>query len=135
LENTLSCKDVILISDNTTNKIKILAIDDHKPILDLYKMALNKYFDITLCQNFKETTMIESKDFFDFIIMDYHMSDISFSKLLNYVKENFKKAKLILITGSIDIKEIQNLYSKYFLAILPKPLSSYAKLKHVIENN
>jgi DNA-binding NtrC family response regulator len=116
---------------NNDNKAKptIIVIDDIHQIFLLYKYCLSSHFDVISAKSFEELTQIENKENVCAAIMDYHISGESFDHTLSYMKNNFKKAKRILISGHVENLDLDVTYKNHFSGIFSKPLYDYQKFK------
>lgn len=111
--------------EDQKNTQRILAIDDYEPILRLYKVAFEQQYPVDIAKNFIEVKKLGNKENYDFIVTDYNFPDVTFDDLFLYVKENFKKAKVIVVSGTEKISNIEEKYGTDCLAVLSKPVDLF----------
>ena len=92
--------------------IRILAVDDEKPIVELLKLTLNRsgYQCIGAYDDIQAANLIE-KENFDLILLDIMLPGIDGFELMDYIREEKKLATLQDLQYAIesDIEKIRKL--------------------------
>ena len=102
---------------------KVLIVDDDEKNRKLLKDLLTfKGFEVTACENGKETLEKTTSDML-FAILDLRLPDISGYEVAKQLKEKFPKLPLIVYTASPLKEEIERLRkNEIFESILLKPI-------------
>jgi len=103
--------------------MKILIIDDEKPILEsLTGMLKPGGYEVVSFQKPKEAIDTYKQDSFDLVITDYKMPDMNGIEVLETIKKIDPQSRIILLTGYADIENAIAAVNKGAYAFFRKPL-------------
>ncbi len=89
-------------SVETERRLKILLVDDEKPItLSLKKYLESRGHQVTASLKAKEGLKLFRKDKFDLILSDILMPDMDGIELIQKIREKNKNSRIIVMTGQI----------------------------------
>jgi len=77
----------------------VLLVDDEKPLLELYSVALSPYFDVTVATSTKEAGFHLHKKAFKVVISDHLMPGGNGLSFLVDAREEYPDMQRILVTG------------------------------------
>lgn len=84
--------------------IRILIVEDEKPISDLIKMNLvDEGYECTCAYDGREAADIIENTTFDLILLDLMLPEIDGFELLNYI--NYYRIPVIILTAKADVKD------------------------------
>jgi len=84
---------------NAPQKDAILLIDDEKPLLEVFTMALSPYFEIATATSVREADFILHKRAFKVVIADHLMPGGNGMSFLVRAREEYPHMQRILVTG------------------------------------
>jgi DNA-binding NtrC family response regulator len=77
----------------------VLLIDDEKPLLDVYAVALGAQFDVTTAQSAREAEFVLHKQSFKVVVADHLMPGGNGMNFLVRAREEYPHMQRILVTG------------------------------------
>lgn len=80
-------------------KDAILLVDDERPLLDMFRAALEPMFDVTTATNAREADFILQKKPFKVLVADHLMPGGNGMNLLVRAREEFPHMQRVLVTG------------------------------------
>lgn len=106
--------------------ITVLIVDDEKYMVSTYSeyLSLHGIKSFTAYDDCEALTVYE-KTMPDLVLMDKNMPKYDWNYAIEKIKEKYKHAKIIVITGNVDYKFEKNWINK----VLHRPL----KLKELLE--
>ncbi len=81
------------------NKDAILLIDDEKPLLEVFELALSPYFEVTLANSVREAEFALHKRTFKVVVADHLMPGGNGMSFLVRAREEYPHMQRILVTG------------------------------------
>jgi len=112
---------------------KLLIIDDEKEMLNsLNKILSQRDFEITLVQNGTDARNLLRTEYYDLIITDLKMPEVSGLEILKTALKSNQKAKVIVISGYGTIEASVQAMQAGAFDFLEKPFTS-KKLFHCID--
>lgn len=91
---------------NTTQKGRVLCVDDEPAILRSLQWLLKRQFDVTVAQGGPEALARVRDGDFDVVVSDQRMPGMSGAELLREVRRVSPRSMRILLTGYSDIQAI-----------------------------
>jgi two-component system response regulator HydG len=105
-------------------KNQILVVDDAPDTLELLRRNLeSKGYPVFLAQSVKEAIRILESTPIDLIITDLKMPEVSGLDLVRHIRENYKDAEVIMITGYPSIEGAVEAVKTGAEEYLPKPFT------------
>lgn len=106
-------------------KNRVAILEDKKEIVDLYVAVLEEY-EVSYGLNLNALKEVSDKESVGVLIMDHSIQGDHFDTSLSYVKDNFPNAKRLLISGHVEVLDLDLAYADDFENILPKPIDILA---------
>ncbi len=115
--------------------LKILVADDYSSIIGLLEVILGEKYSLVKCvENGKllVDNFLDPSQKFDFIITDNNMPEMTGIEAIRKIRETNKTVPIIMMTGDMDIRNLQQETDKLNFICLSKPVNS-RKLVEKIE--
>ena len=110
----------------------VLLVDDEKPLLDVYSVALSPSFEITTASNAREADFILQKKTFKVVIADHLMPGGNGMNFLVRAREEFPHMQRVLVTGYMKPEMLlRSVNEAALFRYLLKPVSMTELLKVV----
>jgi two-component system response regulator (stage 0 sporulation protein F) len=113
---------------------KILIADDEKTIRDIFlKFFTLQGYEVSLAESGRDAIAKLNAGSFDMLIMDLKMPGTNGAEILREMQKNKKGAAIIILTGSVDAEDSQDLKELGYDArdILYKPVDLFELLEAV----
>lgn len=120
------------VPPQTQNKRVLIVDDDYYFRLILEKSLNHHHYQPVCAENAKHAQQMIGLDQFDIVISDIRMPEMTGIELLHWIKSNYPKMPVILMTGFSEIIETQEAVKLGADGFLPKPFKTEDLLK-VIE--
>jgi len=119
------------------NPYRILFVDDEPALLDITKLFLERTgtIQVTCCSSGPQALDLILCDFFDAIVSDYDMPEMTGIDLLEKVRSIDQRIPFILFTGrgrEEVVIEALNLGADYYISKGGEPKAQYAELQHCV---
>ena len=115
-----------------SKKDAVLLVDDEKPLLDVYSVALSPSFEITTASNAREADFILQKKTFKVVIADHLMPGGNGMNFLVRAREEFPHMQRVLVTGYMKPEMLlRSVNEAALFRYLLKPVSMTELLKVV----
>ncbi len=107
----------------STNKPRVLAVDDENDILLILRTALRDEYDVVTASNGPEALMSVDQDKPDLIILDLMMPDMDGIEVLEEVRKNPRTATIpvVFLTGISDKAKMREALDKGTTYYIVKP--------------
>lgn len=114
-------------------KEKILFVDDEEKVLDAYRRALRKHFEVVTALGAEEAlACFKSKGPFPLVVSDMQMPKVNGAQLLGFIKQKFPDTVRIMLTGNADQKTaIDAINTSDVFRFLNKPCSPEDMIKAI----
>lgn len=113
-------------------KDAVLVVDDEKPLLDVYTVALSTQFDVTTASNAREADFILQKKSFKVVVADHLMPGGNGMNFLVRAREEFPHMQRVLVTGYMKPEMLlRSVNEAALFRYLLKPVSMGELLKVV----
>jgi len=123
------------MNENSDNKrLTVLALDDSLAMREALSVILAGEYDLRLSKNFSEFDSILNREIPHIILLDLHLPDANGIEICEALrnKKKYDDVAIIIITGDISTKTIENGYSAGADDFLRKPIIAY-ELKSKIQ--
>ena len=98
--------------------MRILLVDDHEAIRDIYEIFLTSYFNCDVIQAESvvaaATEILKNTKNIDIIVSDYHMPEGNGGVLYTYVKKYLPETPFILFTSNVGIIDTDIVFKNFF---------------------
>jgi DNA-binding NtrC family response regulator len=112
--------------------MRVLIVDDEKPIRDLYQDALSSLpLIVQAVGDVPDAKVLLMNTPFDLVISDINMPEGSGIELLKWARTHFPGIKFGIVTGSAHDIGMDHLYSLSLDFLLEKPVEIHTFLKTV----
>lgn len=117
----------------SNNGARILVVDDDSAIRDVIRDVLGAGYDIEFATDGRDATNKIENDFFDLLVVDYHMPGFDGRQLYEWVVNNRPalKQRTIFSTGDIYREDIRDFIESTGCRCLIKPFST-ADLREIV---
>jgi two-component system, NarL family, nitrate/nitrite response regulator NarL len=109
------------------NQKKIFLVDDHQLILDslstYIKMAEPRIKLYTAKSHSKAKELFDKYGTPDLLLLDYNMPDLAKNDITKKYASVIKKESIAIISGSVNLKEMEKLINLGYAGYIPKTLS------------
>jgi DNA-binding NtrC family response regulator len=113
-------------------KEKILVVDDDERMLkSIVNILMEKGYEPSIAKNGKEALMKIEDEFFNVLLLDIRLPDMTGIELLSLIKDTKPKMKIIIITGYPDAKTAIDAVNKKADAYLIKPYNPNELLEQI----
>ncbi len=113
-------------------KDAVLLVDDEKPLLEVYTVALSPLFEITTASNAREADFILQKKTFKVVVADHLMPGGNGMNFLVRAREEFPHMQRVLVTGYMKPEMLlRSVNEAALFRYLLKPVSMTELLKVV----
>jgi len=118
----------------TSEKPKILIVDDEFSVRKSLQESLSKDFFVTVSSCGKDAEALWQKDVFDIILLDIILPDSNGINLLKKIKRDFPETNVIMITAARQIKTAVNAMKLGAFDYISKPFDQQ-ELRAVIDKS
>lgn len=113
-------------------KEKILVVDDDENVLkSILNILREKGYETSIAKNGKEALMKIEDEFFNVLLLDIRLPDMTGIELLSLIKDTKPKMKKIILTGYPDAKTAIDAVNKKADAYLIKPYNPNELLEQI----
>jgi DNA-binding NtrC family response regulator len=121
-------------SPGAPKKDAILLVDDEKPLLDVFAVALSPFFEVTTASHAREADFILQKKTFKVVVADHLMPGGNGMNFLVRAREEFPHMQRILVTGYMKPEMLlRSVNEAALFRYLLKPVSM-AELVKVVQD-
>ncbi|MCK5748003.1 MAG: response regulator, partial [Oricola sp.] len=112
---------IVAIALARAPKSQILVIEDDPAIATLTSKALEKDFDVTVCNDGENGLAVWREHEFDLVLLDLMLPDISGERILEHITEHKPEQLVVIITAHGTIDRHQRLIEKGAFDFVYKP--------------
>jgi DNA-binding NtrC family response regulator len=115
-------------------RLRVLLVDDEMFILDAFRRAFRKHFEMSFASNSEEAYALIAGRSFDLYLVDFSMPNTSGIEILRRVQSLHPDAPRVLVTAHHEHPEVRSALESGLVArVVPKPWVREKLLQQVSE--